>query len=246
MRRVRSLPREYRPKRSYRGVPTLYLFLINCGLLTAASAAVIVREPIWAVPGVLLFGSAFGVAEANRREHLDARTRERLAPFLGRLRCGRRDGYDWLLQVLAGMDGRTPRARRRSRVALAAIAADRQLMNGLFIHTRHRHLSVAVFAARLGRAGSGALVPALASLHSDGRIRQAAVIEMGDRLSPASLPFLFERTVDWAPEVRAAARDTLRTQLRHQPDLLPTARAAYARIARRKHAAEVGQLLESR
>lgn len=170
--------------------------------------------------------------------------RARIGPFLRRLRRDNVDGYAWLLRVLANMDGCTPRARRRSRVALDVIAANERLVDGLFVHCRRRQISVAVFADRLGRFGAGVLVPVLASLHPDGRIREAAVTAMARRLRPAHLPFLVERAVDWVPEVRTAAHDVLRTQLGRRPELLPQAKSAYARIARRKHAPALAQLID--
>lgn len=190
------------------------------------------------------FGASLVLAEATRRQRLDDRTRARVAPFLRRLRRGDIDGYGWLLRVLADMDGRTPRGRRRSRVALDAIAADERLMDGLLVHCRRRRLGVEVFVERLRRRSAGGLTPPLASLHPDGHVREAAVTAMGRRVRPAHLPFLVERAVDWVPEVRAAAHQALRTGLGQRPGLLPPARPVSARIARRAHAPALARLLD--
>ncbi|GAB3850938.1 HEAT repeat domain-containing protein [Dactylosporangium cerinum] len=213
--------------------------------MTAASALITVVEPaFWSVFGLLFFGFGLVLAEATRRQRLDDVTRNRLEPFLGRLRRGDVDGYGWLLKVLATIDGRTPRARRRSRVALAAITADERLLDGLIWHCRHRQISVAVFAERLGRPGAAGLTPVLASLHPDGHVRQAAVTAMGRRpLRPAHLPFLLERANDWVPEVRAAAHEVLRSQLGQHPGLLAPARMAFERVARRRHAPTLRDLI---
>lgn len=220
----------------------VYVHLFCAGLMTAAAALITVVEPgFWSIFGLVFFGASLAGGEAERRGRLDDKTRARLDPF--RLRRGDVDGYGWLLRVLADMDGRTPRARRRSRIALDAITEDERLMDGLIVHSRRHQISVAVFAKRLRRWGAGGLAPVLASLHEDGRTREAAVTVMGLRVRPAHLPFLVERAVDWVPEVRAAAHEVLRAQLKQRPQLLPPARLAYARVARRKHAPALSQLI---
>ncbi|GAA3209976.1 hypothetical protein ACFO1B_56500 [Dactylosporangium siamense] len=241
---MRGLPSQYRPK-PYRKDAFVHVHWCCAALMTAASALITVVEPaFWSVFGLVFFGLSLALAEATRRQRLDDKVRNRLDPFLGRLRRGDVDGYGWLLRVLATMDGRTPRARRRSRVALAAITADERLLDGLLVHCRRHQLSVAVFAERLGRRGTAGLTPVLASLHPDGHARQAAVTAIGPRLHPAHLPFLVERAVDWVPEVRAAAHQVLRTGLGRRPDLELPAGRAYARVARRKHAPALSQLID--
>ncbi|MDG6105600.1 hypothetical protein Daura_13365 [Dactylosporangium aurantiacum] len=243
---MRGLPPQYRPTG-----PDLKEMFANWGnlccawLMTAAAAFVVVIEPgLRSVLAFLFFGSGLVLAEGTRRARLDDRTRARVEPFRRRLRRGDVDGYGWLLRVLADLDGRTPRARRRSRVALDAIAAEQRLMDGLIVHCRRRQVSVAVFAGRLGRWGAGALTPALASLHPDGRVREAAVTAMGRRTRAGHLPFLVERAVDWVPQVRAAAHGVLRTLLERRPQLLAPAGPAAARVARRRHAPALQRLLD--
>jgi hypothetical protein len=241
---VRGLPRQYRPKPYFKDL-SVYVHWPCAALMTAASALITVVEPaFWSVFGLVFSGFSLVLAEATRRQRLDDKTCNRLEPFLQRL--GRRDvdGYRWLLRVLATIDGRTPRAHRRSRVALAAIAADERLLDGLIWHCRHGQVSVAVFAGRLGRLGAAGLAPVLASLHPDGHIRQAAVTAMGrNPVGFAHLPFLMERANDWVPEVRAATHQVLRSQLGQHPGLSAPARHAFERVARRRHAPALRALI---
>ncbi|GAA2332429.1 hypothetical protein [Dactylosporangium salmoneum] len=244
---MRGLPHQYRPELApyFKDAFANHVHLFCAGLMTAASALLTVAEPgFWPTFGLVFFGFSLVLAEAVRRKRLDDKTRARLEPFLLRLRPGDVDGYGWLLRVLADLDGRTPRGRRRSRVALDVIVADERLLEGLIVHCRRREISVEVFAERLGRRGAGGLAPALASLHADGRAREAAVLVMGRRVRPAHLPFLVERAVDWVPEVRAAAHEVLRTRLGQNLELRLRARHAYERVARRKHAPALAQLID--
>ncbi|MFD0599810.1 hypothetical protein ACFQZ4_51995 [Catellatospora coxensis] len=218
---MRSLPAQYRPA-PHLGQGTLHLPLAAAGAMIAVSATVAVANPVWGSGGVALFGYGAIRIEMQRRVLADDETRARIAPFR-QLRRGDVDGFAWLLQVLAEFDSRLPRTRRDARIALAAIAAEHLLMRGLIFHCRRRDVSVEVFQDRLRRFGTGPLACALASLHPDGQVRAAAVAAMGRRLQPAQLPFLLERTVDWAPQVRTAAQHVLHSRLRRQPALLPPA-----------------------
>ncbi|WP_155386011.1 hypothetical protein [Catellatospora paridis] len=212
--------------------------------MTAASTLILVVEPsVMAILVWLFFGFGLVGTEAGRRALVDEKARARIGPFLRQLRRGNVDGYVWLLRTLADVEGLPRWSRRRGRITLDAIAADEQLMNGLLVHCRRRQISVAAFADRLGRWGAGVLVPPLASLHPDGRVREAAVVAMARRLRTAHVPFLIERAVDWVPEVRTAAHAVLKAELGQHPGLLPHARVAYARVSRRKHAPAVARLL---
>ncbi|MER7004087.1 hypothetical protein ABT297_13730 [Dactylosporangium sp. NPDC000555] len=87
------------------------------------------------------------------------------------------------------------------------------------------------------------LTSALASLHADGHVREAAVVAMGDQLRPAHLRFLVQLAVDWVPEVRAAALRVLGTAFGERPALrLPAVRAA-AKVIRHKHALCMADLI---
>ncbi|GAB4054236.1 hypothetical protein [Catellatospora paridis] len=241
---MHSLPAQYRPA-SHLKEATLHLPLSAAGAMTAASAMVLVANPVWGTAGVLLFGFGTVRLERQRRVLGDDEIRARISPFR-QLRRGDVDGFAWLLRVLAEIDGRSPRARRNARIALETIAAEDRLMRSLIFHCRRNDVSVEVFRDRLRRFGTGTLAATLASLHPDGRVRVAAVAAMGRRLRPVHLPFLVERTVDWAPQVRTPAQRVLRRQLRRRPALLPQVRAAYARVARRRHAPVVAQLIGGR
>jgi hypothetical protein len=228
------LPPRYRPDLPPKSF-VLYLHLFTAGLMTSASLLVVFVDPLTAAVGIVFFGAGLALAVAQRIQYLNERTTAMVKPFLGRLDRRNADGYVWLLWRLAKLDGRTPRARRRVRIALTAIGGDARLLDGLFVHCRQRRLSVDAFT----RPNRSTLHAALASLHPDGRIRQAAVAAMGRRMRPEHMPFLMERAVDWVPEVRAAALGVLQ----ERAEMWPQARSAYQRVARRKHAPAVAELL---
>jgi hypothetical protein len=238
-----ALPPELR-QNDMPGPPFGDAFVLACGvLMTLASALVLLVDPWFALLGLLMFGGSTIILESTRRARLAERTRARLSPFVSGLRRGNADGFRWLLTVLAKLDGRHPGARRRALVALKTIAENERLLDGLIFHSRHGHVDLAVFSRRLSAPGASSLVAALASLHPDGHIREAAVRAMARRLRPAHLPFLLERAVDWFPQVRTLAQTALRFELARRPALLPQARSAYARIARRAHAAQIAQVI---
>ncbi|HKV61311.1 MAG TPA: hypothetical protein VJO16_05320 [Candidatus Acidoferrum sp.] len=59
----------------------------------------------------------------------------------------------------------------------------------------------------------------IASFHTNGYVREAAVRELGKTETGAELPFLFIRANDWVPQIRSAARDLLLKRIR--PDYVP-------------------------
>jgi HEAT repeat protein len=54
----------------------------------------------------------------------------------------------------------------------------------------------------------------IASFHTNGYVREAAVRELGKMQTGAELPFLFVRVNDWVPQVRSVARDLLLKRIR--------------------------------
>jgi HEAT repeat protein len=56
----------------------------------------------------------------------------------------------------------------------------------------------------------------IASCHTNGYVREAAVRELGKMQTGAELPFLFVRANDWVPQVRSVTRDLLLKRI--QPD----------------------------
>jgi HEAT repeat protein len=58
----------------------------------------------------------------------------------------------------------------------------------------------------------------IASFHTNGYVREAAVRELGKTQTGAELPFLFIRANDWVPQIRSIARDLLLKRIR--PDYI--------------------------
>ena len=58
----------------------------------------------------------------------------------------------------------------------------------------------------------------IASCHTNGYVREAAVRELGKTETGAELPFLFIRANDWVPEIRSSARNLLLNRIR--PDYI--------------------------
>lgn len=88
---------------------------------------------------------------------------------------------------------------------------------------------------------AGPSVPALASLHPDGRVRERAVRAMAEPAAFAEyaewfIPFLVLRAADWAAPARDAARAGLVRGLRQRPRLLLPAAAMAVRLATRSRA----------
>lgn len=72
-------------------------------------------------------------------------------------------------------------------------------------------------AACLDGTAAGPLAVALASTHTDGRIRERAVTAMLERPAPESMPLLVARTGDWVAQVRNRARAGLAVLLADDP-----------------------------
>lgn len=116
---------------------------------------------------------------------------------------------------------------------LDTLARDRRLLG-----PDHRWPDLARDRLERQLAAAGPTVAALASLHSDGRVREHAVTVM---IEPEALiknahgliPFLVLRTTDWAAPVREAARAGLVVLLDRRSDLLFPAAKAALRLARR-------------
>lgn len=119
-----------------------------------------------------------------------------------------------------------------AREALAVVSADPRLVRQLDESARAPRWSpppawVAEAAEHLS-AGGGPLATALASLHPDGRVREAAVARMLTEPCPGSAPFLVLRTCDWVRPVRDRARAGIALLLydapaRYLPAVAPTA-----------------------
>lgn len=87
---------------------------------------------------------------------------------------------------------------------------------------------------RFTSGSGGVIATALASLHADGRVREAAVTRMVTDAVPESAPFLVLRSADWVRQVRSRARAGLSVLLHDAPlDFLPAAAPMAAMISRR-------------
>src|SRR5882757_8946634 len=81
----------------------------------------------------------------------------------------------------------------------------------------------------------------IASCHTNGYVREAAVWELGKTKTGAELPFLLIRANDWVPEIRSSARNYLLNRIRpdyihHLMDWLPLA-LRLSKVGRDDHSA---------
>lgn len=107
-------------------------------------------------------------------------------------------------------------ARRNSR-ELVDISGTPAAFDGLVYHARRGNLrpELQPFANRLSKRWRRNTAPvlAMASLHADGQVREAAVAGMAAHPRPEYAPFLAERAVDWAEPVREQALGALHRML---------------------------------
>ena len=188
---------------------------------------------------VLAVKSVCGRITARRRdrEHQFWLLRQRLARH-------NPDGYRELLALLRYPTG------RRATGALIQISDRPALIDGLIFHARRGDLGVELqpFAdrvRRIARPHPDAVAWALASLHLDGHVRQAAVAGMAARPLPVYVPFLVERAVEWVEPVRGRSLAALREMIAEQPGRYrPLLAQDFSRVAARRHAAALAALLE--
>src|SRR6266853_4922946 len=81
----------------------------------------------------------------------------------------------------------------------------------------------------------------IASCHTNGYVREAAVGELGKTKTGAELPFILIRANDWVPEIRSSARNYLLNRIRpdyihHLMDWLPLA-LRLSKVGRDDHSA---------
>ncbi|WP_344511736.1 hypothetical protein [Dactylosporangium maewongense] len=146
------------------------------------------------------------------------------------------DGYRQLLAAL----------RRRSPIALAQLSSRPALIDGLFFHARRGDLrrELQPFADRL-RKCPNPVTRALASLHPDGHVCEAAVSAMVERPRPEYVPFLAERAVEWVEPVRRRALAGLHRMLTEQPARYrPLVARELSRFAARRHGPALAALLD--
>ncbi len=208
------------------------LVAVNAPLLAAASlglAVVVVFAAISVCKGI--------TARRRDREHQFSLLRQRLARH-------NPDGYRDLLTALRRRTG------RRATIVLIQISDRPALIDGLIFHARRGDLGPELqpFADRVrGIAGPhpDAVAWALASLHGDGHVRQAAVAGMTARPLTVYVPFLVERAVEWVEPVRDRSLAALRAMLAGQPGRYrPVLAREFSRVAARRHATALASLLE--
>ncbi|GAA3250546.1 hypothetical protein ACFO1B_40245 [Dactylosporangium siamense] len=152
-------------------------------------------------------------------------------------------GYRALLTTLDRQAGRA------AADAFADLVDHSAAINGLIFHARRRDLRAELqpFADRVLAAAPrpDPVASALASLHEDGHVREAAVAGMAARPLPEHVPFLVERAVDWVEPVRVRALRVLRDLLAAHPDRYrPLIAGALPRVAARRHAAGLAGLVD--
>ncbi|BCY09061.1 hypothetical protein [Actinoplanes sp. L3-i22] len=199
-------------------------------VLALVSLAGFATDPRSATLCLLFFGGgAVFMLHLWRREAVTEATAEIAALVLS---TGRHDlpGYQRLIPAL------TPLRGARAAAALAGLQDCAKSLDGLFLHARRREL------AGLPEPGDTPLSWALASLHPDGHVREAAVNAMGRQPQSVFAPFLVERAVDHVGAVRSAALAGLRALLADESAWMPVARS-YRRVAGRRHADALAELL---
>ncbi|MEV6305177.1 hypothetical protein AB0M02_37595 [Actinoplanes sp. NPDC051861] len=200
--------------------------LWGSGLGAVVSATALGREPLTATLCMTFFGGccAFLIYESRRRATDE--TISAVGGFLRERRLARHDidGYQQLVEIAAPLRGRA------GVWALTELSHDPRLMDGLFFHARRREI------AGLPEPGTEPLSWALASLHPNGYVREAAVAAMGRAPRFEFVPFLVERAVERVDAVRSAALAALRQ--------IPAGASAesFARVAARRHAGDLAEL----
>jgi hypothetical protein len=129
---------------------------------------------------------------------------------------------DGLVDVLADVDavGDDDLARTVLRVLgnrLALVARLDEYARRVLWWSSHHSPVLNWLAARLDGTAAGPLAVAMASTHTDGRIRERAVVAMLDRPAPELMPLLVLRTGDWVTQVRSRTRTGLAVLLAEDP-----------------------------
>ncbi|MFI1992084.1 hypothetical protein [Actinoplanes sp. NPDC020271] len=209
---------------------TEHVGLWCCTVMALVSLAGFAADPRSATICLLFFGGGAALMlHVWRREAFTEAAAEVAALVLA---TARHDlpAYQRLIAAL------TPLRGARAAAALTGLHTCAKSLDGLFFHARRRELD------GLLKLSDTPLSWALASLHPDGHVREAAVAAMGRKLQTAFVPFLVERAVDHVGAVRSAAMAGLRAMLADESAWMPVARS-YRRVAARRHAAALADLL---
>lgn len=85
-----------------------------------------------------------------------------------------------------------------------------------------------------GMGDTAASLLGIASCHTNGHVREAAIRELGKLETGAELPFLLMRVNDWVPQIRSAARDLLMHRIR--PDYVQRLATCLSLVLRLRYA----------
>ncbi|GAA3213973.1 hypothetical protein GCM10010532_040180 [Dactylosporangium siamense] len=122
------------------------------------------------------------------------------------LPAGGQNAAERLLALLADVD--SGHDGPRSRTALDTLTSAPAALVAVDHYARRSweaKITLEVVATRLDHAAPGLITMALASLHSDGRVRERAVRAILHQSDPVLAPFLVLRAGDWVQQVRDLA-----------------------------------------
>jgi hypothetical protein len=202
-------------------------------------ARILVNDPALAT-ACLAIGVVVVLGPMQAHRWVAARRQDRADRFRRLMERPARHDLEGYRQLLTAL-------RRRPPIALAQLSDRPAVIGGLFFHARRGDLrpELQPFADRVGQRPNP-VTWALASLHADGHVREAAVSGMVKRPRPEYVPFLSERAVEWVEPVRLRALAGLRKMLTEQPARYrPLVARELPRLAARRYAAALAALLES-
>ncbi|GAA2485413.1 hypothetical protein Ahu01nite_012730 [Winogradskya humida] len=199
-----------------------------------AMVSLVVRDPLLGSLS-LAAGVAVVALGALGKSLVDRIVERRTFPWGLMGAVARHPSLDGYRELLAAM------VVTRDRTTLAQLGWHPALAHDLIRHARLGRLrpEIKPFTTRVRRRRDP-LAWALASLDTDGYVREAAVTAMAARPRPEFVPFLVERSLDWVPPVRECAFTALCALLAAQPSVYgPLVRLELPRIERRKGAGRI-------
>ena len=168
---------------------------------------------------------------------LDADALDRLRTAVDAARKGHRDTVARLGDMLVNLDGQVGHDDARQVLSLVSVMP--WLVLRLDENARSPYTADPEWAARASvrLRDRGVIAAALASMCSDGRMREAAVALMVELAAPETGPFLVLRTADWVGQVRSRARAGLAVLLHDAPAAwIPTVASTAFLLSRRVRA----------
>jgi hypothetical protein len=221
----------------------------QAGILTAGSVAIpslsLSRSSVLlGLVGVAIFGTAFLDSVRRPRPRVADEFTTTFANAVRACADGGAAARTRLLDLLDDIQiGRTPSALRAKSVAFEVLTAEPDVLVALDRRARRSSSNGGLptfalkTAAELLAAGSTEpITVALAALHPDGYVREAAVATMiaDSHAYPGYVPLLVLRAMDWVDPVRAVAGAGLDVFLRdHAPTMVRPALVTALRLAHR-------------